>query len=237
MGAPSPDLTLGYLVLDVARLMSASFEARTRSIGVTRAQWSLIAALVRNEGCNQAQLAELMQITPISLGRLVDRMVKAGWVERRAEAGDRRSHRLFLTANGHAIRPALRELSDQTQDEPETAEPAEATADDEGPTLLVPPPPPEPEPPHLPQAWVLELSSFQLDGTAGGAWDQVPTASTVLNITEDHIDWHGSMAAYAQAKAAVTALWGAGITTSKRSPGSCRRIVAARFWPMRRRAR
>lgn len=117
MATLSPDLTLGYLVLDVARLMSASFEARTRSIGVTRAQWSLIAALVRNEGCNQAQLAELMQITPISLGRLADRMVKAGWVERRAEAGDRRSHRLFLTTKAHAIRPALRELSDETQEE------------------------------------------------------------------------------------------------------------------------
>lgn len=87
----------------------------------------------------------------------------------------------------------------ETQDEPETAEPT----DDEGPTLLVPPPPPEPEPPHLPQAWVLELSSFQLDGTAGGPWDQVSTAATVLNITEDHLDWHGSIAAYAQAKAAV----------------------------------
>lgn len=93
--------------------------------------------------------------------------------------------------------------TDEMQDEPETAEPADAAADDEGPTLLVPPPLPEPEPPHLPQAWVLELSSFQLDGTAGGAWDHVPTAATVLNITEDHIDWHGSMAAYAQAKAAV----------------------------------
>lgn len=79
----------------------------------------------------------------------------------------------------------------------------ETATDDEGPTLLVPPPPPEPEPPHLPQAWVLELSSFQLDGTAGGPWDRVPTAATVLNITEDHIDWHGSMDAYAQAKAAV----------------------------------
>lgn len=93
--------------------------------------------------------------------------------------------------------------TDEMQDEPETAEPADAAADDEGPTLLVPPPPPEPEPPHLPQAWVLELSSFQLDGTAGGPWDSVPTAATVLNITEDHIDWHGSMAAYARAKAAV----------------------------------
>jgi DNA-binding MarR family transcriptional regulator len=111
------DRTLGYLVLDVARMMSANFEARTRSIGVTRAQWSLIGALVRAEGCNQAQLAELMQITPISLGRLVDRMAAAGWVERRAEAGDRRSYRLFLTAKAHAIRPALRRLSDATQDE------------------------------------------------------------------------------------------------------------------------
>ncbi|MGM9425740.1 UDP-N-acetylmuramoyl-L-alanine--D-glutamate ligase [Hydrogenophaga sp. MI9] len=79
----------------------------------------------------------------------------------------------------------------------------EPAADEEGPTLLVPPPVSDPEPPHLPQAWVLELSSFQLDGTAGGAWDRVPTAATVLNITEDHLDWHGSMAAYAQAKAAV----------------------------------
>ena len=117
MAAPHPDLTLGYLVLDVARLMSASFEARTRSIGITRAQWSLIGALVRAEGCNQTQLAEFMQITPISLGRLVDRMEKAGWVERRAEAGDRRSYRLFLTEKAHAIRPALRTQSDATQEE------------------------------------------------------------------------------------------------------------------------
>ncbi len=75
--------------------------------------------------------------------------------------------------------------------------------DGDAPTLIVPPTPAPPQPPHLPQAWVLELSSFQLDGTAGGAWAGVPTAATVLNITEDHIDWHGSMAAYAGAKAAV----------------------------------
>ena len=102
--------------------------------------------------------------------------------------------------------PASAEADDGAEEgveQGESLQDAAAAADDEGPTLLVPPPPPEPEPPHLPQAWVLELSSFQLDGTAGGAWDQVPTAATVLNITEDHIDWHGSMAAYAQAKAAV----------------------------------
>ena len=62
---------------------------------------------------------------------------------------------------------------------------------------------PDVPPPHLPQAWVLELSSFQLDGVGQGAWVGVPTAATVLNLTEDHLDWHGSMEAYAQAKSAV----------------------------------
>ncbi|MFM6985273.1 MAG: UDP-N-acetylmuramoyl-L-alanine--D-glutamate ligase [Hydrogenophaga sp.] len=85
-------------------------------------------------------------------------------------------------------------------DEPPLSTPDE---DDDAPLMRVPPPPEPVQPPHLPQAWVLELSSFQLDGTDGGAWGSVPTAATVLNITEDHIDWHGSMAAYAQAKAAV----------------------------------
>ncbi len=76
--------------------------------------------------------------------------------------------------------------------------------DDEGePPAFVPPPAEPPQPAHLPAAWVLELSSFQLDGAAGGAWDAVPTAATVLNLTEDHLDWHGGMDAYAGAKAAV----------------------------------
>jgi len=79
----------------------------------------------------------------------------------------------------------------------------EALLEDEGPTPIAPPPPEPPQPPHLPQVWVLELSSFQLDGTAGGPWETVPTAATVLNVTEDHLDWHGSMEAYTQAKRAI----------------------------------
>jgi UDP-N-acetylmuramoylalanine--D-glutamate ligase len=76
-------------------------------------------------------------------------------------------------------------------------------SEEEGPTLLVPPPPELAPPPHLPTVWVLELSSFQLDGTGAGAWPAVPTAATVLNISDDHLDWHGSLDAYVQAKAAV----------------------------------
>jgi UDP-N-acetylmuramoylalanine--D-glutamate ligase len=85
----------------------------------------------------------------------------------------------------------------------EVAAPSSEEPDDEGPAQLVPPPIEPPQPAHLPRVWVLELSSFQLDRCAGGAWGAVPTAATVLNLSEDHLDWHGSMAAYIQAKAAV----------------------------------
>ena len=75
----------------------------------------------------------------------------------------------------------------------------EALLEDEGPTPIAPPPPEPPQPPHLPQVWVLELSSFQLDGVTGFE----PTAATVLNITQDHLDWHGDINAYAAAKARI----------------------------------
>lgn len=92
------------------------------------------------------------------------------------------------------------------ESDPETTvedEPLPPADDDGEPAMRVPPPAEPPPPPHLPRAWVLELSSFQLDGTERGEWASVPTAATVLNLTEDHLDWHGSMEAYAQAKAAV----------------------------------
>jgi UDP-N-acetylmuramoylalanine--D-glutamate ligase len=76
---------------------------------------------------------------------------------------------------------------------------------DPAPLQLPPPPPAAPVFQHLPEVWVLELSSFQLDGVRGFN----PSAATVLNITQDHLDWHGSMDAYAAAKARI---FGAGTT-------------------------
>ncbi len=71
--------------------------------------------------------------------------------------------------------------------------------DDDTPLELAPPPPAAPVFEHLPQVWVLELSSFQLDDAKGFE----PDAATVLNITQDHLDWHGTMAAYVAAKARI----------------------------------
>jgi UDP-N-acetylmuramoylalanine--D-glutamate ligase len=80
---------------------------------------------------------------------------------------------------------------------------AAAIADDEAFEVdlppLEPPPPPPPDHPYLPQVWVLELSSFQLDGVDNFE----PTAAAVLNLTQDHLDWHGSMASYGAAKARI----------------------------------
>ncbi|MFZ5550022.1 MAG: UDP-N-acetylmuramoyl-L-alanine--D-glutamate ligase [Pseudomonadota bacterium] len=72
-------------------------------------------------------------------------------------------------------------------------------SEDETPLQLPPPPPAAPVFEHLPEVWVLELSSFQLDGVQGFE----PSAATVLNVTQDHLDWHGDMAAYAAAKARI----------------------------------
>jgi len=72
-------------------------------------------------------------------------------------------------------------------------------AGDEAPLQLAPPPPAAPVFEHLPDVWVLELSSFQLDGVQGFE----PSAATVLNVTQDHLDWHGDMAAYAAAKSRI----------------------------------
>ena len=79
-----------------------------------------------------------------------------------------------------------------------SAAPAAPEADD-APLRLAPPPPAEPVFEHLPEAWVLELSSFQLDSVAGFA----PSAAVVLNLSQDHLDWHGTMDDYAAAKARV----------------------------------
>lgn len=79
------------------------------------------------------------------------------------------------------------------------SEAAAAASNDDAPLQLAPPPPATPVFEHLPEVWVLELSSFQLDGAQGFE----PSAAVVLNVTQDHLDWHGDMPAYAAAKARI----------------------------------
>lgn len=89
--------TIGLLLGDGARLLRRRFDARARSIGVSRPQWQVLIALSRSEGSSQAALAERLEVETITVGRMVDRLEEAGLVERRADPADRRAWRLFLT--------------------------------------------------------------------------------------------------------------------------------------------
>jgi MarR family transcriptional regulator, transcriptional regulator for hemolysin len=102
---PSPwtDRTLGFLVSDLARLLRRSMNRRLQSLGLTQAQWRAIVHLSRSEGMTQAVLAESLEIQPITLTRLIDRMETAGWVERRTHPLDRRAVQLYLTAQSQPI--------------------------------------------------------------------------------------------------------------------------------------
>ena len=102
----------GSRLADVSRLMRRSFDARARGIGVTRPQWQVLSALRRHEGINQGKLADLLDVEPITVCRMVDRLQEASLVERRTDPTDRRSWRLFLTAKAHELLGQLRPLAD-----------------------------------------------------------------------------------------------------------------------------
>ena len=114
---PAPALPFGFLLHDSARLMRKRFEQRARSLGLSRAQWQLIAALKRQEGVQQGVLADFLDIEPITLGRLVDRSEKAGLVERRPDPRDRRVWRLYLTEAAHPVLDVMQRLGAATREE------------------------------------------------------------------------------------------------------------------------
>jgi MarR family transcriptional regulator for hemolysin len=117
MNDPIFDRSFGFLLHDIARLMGKRFEQRARSLGLSRAQWRALAHLQRCEGTNQSRLAEIMEIEPISLARLIDRMEEAGLVERRSDPADRRAHRLYLTARARPNLEQCRVLGDAVRSE------------------------------------------------------------------------------------------------------------------------
>lgn len=98
---------IGFLLADVSRLLRRDFDRRVRALGMTQAQWRAIAHLARDEGINQAALAERLEVTPIAIARLIDRMQAAGWVRREADAADRRASLVYLTPKA---KPVLEEL-------------------------------------------------------------------------------------------------------------------------------
>ena len=98
-----PEKNIGFLLHDVARLMRKRFEQNARGLGLTRSQCQVLAHLARNEGIQQGSLAEILEIEPITLTRLVDRLEEGGFVDRRAHPTDRRIRQLHLTKKAHPL--------------------------------------------------------------------------------------------------------------------------------------
>lgn len=113
----NPHQGVGVLLVDVARLLRRNFNRRAQSLGLTQPQWQALARLSQNQGMNQACLADLLEVQPITLARLIDRLEAAGWVERRPDPDDRRAQRLFLTAQVEPLLDDMRALSSATREE------------------------------------------------------------------------------------------------------------------------
>jgi len=92
----------------VQRLVRAYADKQAARYGITRAQWAVLAKVERNEGLKQSELAEQMEMQPITLTRLIDKLCDNGWIERRGDETDRRVNRLYLKK---AARPLLGKLS------------------------------------------------------------------------------------------------------------------------------
>ena len=88
-----------------------------RDIGLTRAQWLVLTRVYRRPGVSQTELADMLEIDRASAGRMIDRMEKNGWVERRPDSGDRRINRLHLTADARKVHTAMWAIAESTVDD------------------------------------------------------------------------------------------------------------------------
>jgi len=100
----NPDaLAVPVLLHDVTRHLRTAFDRRAAGFGLTRAQWRALKLIGREEGLSQRDLAERLEMDPIPVGRVVDRLEKAAFVARRADPVDRRRWRLHLTPQARAV--------------------------------------------------------------------------------------------------------------------------------------
>jgi MarR family transcriptional regulator for hemolysin len=114
LAEPPADRTFGFLVHDVSRLIKRRFERRARQTGlpITRRQAAVVLYIARNEGVSQAEVATWLDIEPIALVRMLDKLHEEGLVERRAHPTDRRVRTLWLTPDA---RPVVERILDINQ--------------------------------------------------------------------------------------------------------------------------
>jgi DNA-binding MarR family transcriptional regulator len=105
-------IRLGFLTADIARLQSALLRRTMKNLGASHAQWTMLGRLALHQGVTQMELAQLLDLSKVAVTGLVNRAVRAGWVERRLDERDKRVRRLFLTRRAKAAVSDMRDKVD-----------------------------------------------------------------------------------------------------------------------------
>ena len=111
---PNTDEYIGVVISDVARLLRTEFDRRVRRLGITRAQWLVLTRLHRRPGASHSELAEMMEVEKATAGRMIDRLVANGWVERRTQRDDRRVKRVYLTREAERVHKRIWSVAEAT---------------------------------------------------------------------------------------------------------------------------
>ncbi|MEX2453994.1 MAG: MarR family transcriptional regulator [Rhodospirillaceae bacterium] len=111
-----PPENVGYLIGDVSRMIRTVYDRKVQPLGLTRAQWRAMVRLSRLESCTQTELAVALEIEKPTLGKLIERLEAKGWVERRPDARDARTKRLFLTEDARPVLDRMYALADEVLD-------------------------------------------------------------------------------------------------------------------------
>src|SRR6185503_3600133 len=109
--------TFGFILSDISRLARTEFDRRVRDLNVTRAQWMVLMHLARRPGCTQSDLADAMQMQKITVGRHIERLLRAGWIERRDHAEDGRAYHLYLSRKAEPLIEKLTGVADELRGE------------------------------------------------------------------------------------------------------------------------
>ena len=116
MSFREPPDHVGYLIGDVSRMLRTVYDRRVEPLGLTRAQWRVLARISRIEGCTQTELAAELEIEKPTLGKLIERLEEKEWVTRRPDENDARTKRVFLTKRAGPVLNEMFSLADEVLD-------------------------------------------------------------------------------------------------------------------------
>lgn len=108
--------SIGFLINDTARLFRRMFDGNIRDLGMTSLQWRTVARLNREPGMRQSELADLLEVEPITLSRMIDRLAESGMVCRKPDPNDRRAWNLYLTDKAEPLMAQLQSEADKVQE-------------------------------------------------------------------------------------------------------------------------